>query len=179
MKGVIFTEFLEMVEDKFDYEMVDQIIADAKDPNDGAFTSVNSYDHTQLVSLVKALHKRSGIPLHDLMKTYGEFLFGSLARKYPNLIARVTDSFEKLLKIEVLIHTEVRKLYSQSNLVRFTGIRLDGKMIKLIYNSHRSMGDIVEGLILGCGAHFGEKFKVEQLSEQNKGQRVKFEIERI
>jgi hypothetical protein len=179
MKGVIFTEFLEMVEDKFEYEMVDQIIADAKDPNDGAFTSVNSYDHTQLVGLVKALHKRSGIPLHDLMKTYGEFLFGRLVRNYPNLIAGVTDSFEMLLNIEVLIHTEVRKLYPQSNPPRFTGIRLDGKMIKLIYNSHRSMGDIVEGLILGCGAHFGEKFKVEQLSEQNKGQRVKFEIERI
>ncbi|MFT6188092.1 MAG: hypothetical protein ACJAUB_002855 [Cryomorphaceae bacterium] len=41
------------------------------------------------------------------------------------------------------------------------------------------MGDIAEGLILGCGAHFGEKFQVEQLSVQNNGQTVKFRVERI
>lgn len=179
MKELIFTEFLEMVEKKFDYKKVDHIIADAKDPNEGAFTSVNFYDHAQLTNTVAAFHKRSGIPLHDLMKTYGELLLGSLLRNYPNLIDGFTDSFEKLLNIEVLIHKEVRKLYSQSNLPRFTGIRLDGKMIELIYNSHRSMGDIFEGLIFGCGARFGKEFRVEQLSDQNKGKRVKFGIERI
>ena len=36
-----------------------------------------------------------------------------------------------------------------------------------------------EGLIHGCGAHFGEKYKVEQLSNENDGQTVKFRIERI
>ena len=51
MKGLIFREFLKMVEEKFNYKMVDQIINDAKDPIDGAYSSVNSYDHTQLVYL--------------------------------------------------------------------------------------------------------------------------------
>lgn len=179
MKGIVFTEFLEMVEEKFDYQMVDSIIMDANDPLDGAYSSVNSYDHTQLVNLVVALHKRSGIPLGDLLKAYGEYLFGSLAKNYPTLIEGITDPFEMLLNIELLIHTEVRKLYPDANPPRFTGTRIDDKTIELIYNSHRSMGDVAEGLIHGCGAHFGEKYKVDQLSSENNGQTVKFRIERI
>ena len=179
MKGIIFTEFLEMVEEKFEYTMVDQIINDTKDPIDGAYTSVNTYDHTQLVNLVVALHKRSGIPLGDLLKTYGEYLFGSLAKNYPNLIEGITDPFEMLLNIELLIHTEVRKLYPEANPPKFTGTRINDNTIELIYNSHRSMGDVAEGLIHGCGNHFGEKYKVEQVSSDNNGQTVKFRIERI
>jgi len=30
MKGIVFTEFLEMVEKEFDYDMVDAIIEDSK-----------------------------------------------------------------------------------------------------------------------------------------------------
>ena len=30
MKGIVFTEFLEMVEEKFGYEMVDEIIAEGE-----------------------------------------------------------------------------------------------------------------------------------------------------
>ena len=179
MKGLIFREFLEMVEEKFDYTMVDHIINDTKDPIDGAYSSVNSYDHTQLVNLVVALHKRTGIALSDLLKTYGEFLFSSIASNYPYLLEGITDPFDMLLNIEILIHTEVKKIYPEANPPRFIGTRLNDISIELIYNSHRSMGDVAEGLIHGCGAHFGEKFKVEQLSSENDGQTVKFKIERV
>ncbi|MFK7758076.1 MAG: heme NO-binding domain-containing protein [Flavobacteriales bacterium] len=179
MKGLIFTEFLEMVEEKFDYEMVDQIISDASDPLDGAYTSVDSYDHSQLVNLVVALHKRSNIPLSDLLKTYGEYLFSSLAQNYPDLLEGITDPFEMLLNIELLIHTEVRKLYPEANPPRFTGTRINENTLELIYNSHRSMGDVAEGLIHGCGNHFNEKYKVDQVSSENSGQTVKFRIEKI
>jgi|TARA_R110002050_G_scaffold51969_1_gene119045 heme-NO-binding protein len=179
MKGIIFTEFLEMVEEKFDYQMVDSIITDAQDPLDGAYTSVNTYDHAQLVNLVIALHKRSGIPLPDLLRTYGEYLFGGLAKNYPNLLKDIKDPFDMLLNIEILIHTEVRKLYPEANPPKFTGTRIDDKTIELVYNSHRSMGDVAEGLIIGCGKHFGVNYKVEQTASDNNGQTVNFRIERV
>tara|TARA_R110002049_G_scaffold16388_8_gene65342 strand:+ start:147 stop:686 length:540 start_codon:yes stop_codon:yes gene_type:complete len=179
MKGIIFTEFLEMVEEKFDYSMVDQIITDSQDPLDGAYTSVNTYDHTQLVNLVVALHKRSGIPLSDLLSTYGEYLFGGLAKNYPELVKDIKDPFDMLLNIEILIHTEVRKLYPEANPPKFTGTRIDEKTIELVYNSHRSMGDVAEGLIHGCGKYFGVTYKVDQTANDNNGQIVKFRIEKI
>ena len=40
MKGIVFTEFLEMVEEKFDLETLDKIIINSKLPSEGVYTSV-------------------------------------------------------------------------------------------------------------------------------------------
>lgn len=50
MKGMIFTEFLEMVEEKFSMEMVDQILSESDLPSGGIYTSVGNYPHTEIVS---------------------------------------------------------------------------------------------------------------------------------
>ncbi|MBA2648463.1 MAG: hypothetical protein H0U75_02495 [Legionella sp.] len=42
MKGIILTEFLEMVEVMFTAEMVENIIEDANLPNNGAYTDVGT-----------------------------------------------------------------------------------------------------------------------------------------
>ena len=57
MKGMIFTEFLEMVENAYGWEVQENIIDAAALPNDGAYTAVGTYDHQELVSLVVALSK--------------------------------------------------------------------------------------------------------------------------
>ncbi len=55
MKGIIFTQFLEMVEDKWGLSMLDELITKAKDPINGAYNAVDTYDHKQLVNLVVEL----------------------------------------------------------------------------------------------------------------------------
>ncbi|MFT4982342.1 MAG: hypothetical protein ACI9UR_002213, partial [Bacteroidia bacterium] len=40
MKGIVFTEFLELVEDKFGLEVVNQIIDGCELETDGVYTSV-------------------------------------------------------------------------------------------------------------------------------------------
>ena len=47
MKGVVFTEFIEMVEDKFSADIADQIIEEADLPSGGVYTSVGTYDHAE------------------------------------------------------------------------------------------------------------------------------------
>ena len=49
MKGMIFTEFLEMVEAKFSADMVDDIIADSDLPHGGQWHSL-SFEQKGLVS---------------------------------------------------------------------------------------------------------------------------------
>lgn len=176
MKGMIFTEFLEMVEDKFGFDMVDSIIENAKDPNNGAYTAINTYSHTQLVDLVVELHKKTNIPLPDLLSIYGRHLFSKLAENYPTLLEGVTDPFVMLVDIEVLIHTEVRKLYPEANPPKFYGKILDEKTLELNYESHRSMGDVAVGLILGCGDFFNVPLEVKQTSVSDDGKKVGFII---
>jgi len=55
MKGVVFTEFLDMVEAKFSADMVDDIIDDAKLASGGAYTAVGTYPHSEMVALGVAL----------------------------------------------------------------------------------------------------------------------------
>jgi hypothetical protein len=179
MKGMIFTEFLEMVEDKFGFDMLDTILGDAHDPQEGVYTAVNTYSHTQLVDLVVALHKKTEIPLPDLLKVYGRHLFAKLVENYPSLITGITDPFVMLVDIEVLIHTEVRKLYPEANPPKFYGKILNEKTLELHYESHRSMGDVAEGLILGCGDYFNIPMQVEQTSTEDDGKKVGFLIPKL
>ncbi|MFK7794974.1 MAG: heme NO-binding domain-containing protein [Gammaproteobacteria bacterium] len=57
MKGVVFTKFFDMVEDRFGYQVVDNIINNSNVKSGGAYTSVGTYDHLELLSLVGSLHK--------------------------------------------------------------------------------------------------------------------------
>lgn len=82
MKGMVFTEFLEMVEAKFSADMVDDIIDDANPASGGAYTSVGTYSHEELVDMVVALSNRTQIPVPVLVRTFGEHVFGVFARSF-------------------------------------------------------------------------------------------------
>ena len=161
---MIFTAFLEKVENEWDLEMTDSIIRDANDPHDGAYNSVDYYNHTLLVNLVLSLHKKTGIPIRDLLLSFGRTLFGQLAEAHSYLIENLNSSFELLENIEFVIHTEVKKLYPKANPPTFDFERIAVNQIRMLYKSHRSMGDVAEGLMLGCADFFDENIQIERLA---------------
>lgn len=161
MKGMVFTAFLEMVEAKFSAEMVDDIIDDANLPSGGAYTAVGTYDHTEMISMVVALSKRTGIPAADLVEIFGENMFGLFYVGYPNFFADVPDAFTFLMGVDKVIHVEVLKLYPDARLPKFD-CELNGASLTMIYQSPRCLADLAEGLIKGCGKHFGEKLHIER-----------------
>jgi predicted homoserine dehydrogenase-like protein len=63
MKGIVFTEFLDMVETTISADAVDDVIEAAGVPSGGAYTAVGTYDHKEMVSLVGALSEVSGHPV--------------------------------------------------------------------------------------------------------------------
>ena len=83
MKGVVFTEFLEMVEQKFGMEMVNALIENNDLSSDGVYSAVGTYHHSEMVSLVVDLGKRSGITIPDLLKAFGAYLFQTFKTGYP------------------------------------------------------------------------------------------------
>lgn len=155
MKGVVFTEFLEMVEARFSADMVDDIIDDAKLPNGGAYTAVGTYPHEEIVALVVALSQHSGIATSDLLLVFGEHLFGRFFNGYPAFFENATDAFTFLAGIEDIIHAEVRKLYPDAELPKFDVEHHDAKRLVLLYDSRRHFEDLADGLMRGCLAHFG------------------------
>jgi len=169
MKGVVFTEFLEMVEEHFSAEMVDNIIEAAQLPSGGAYTAVGTYSHSEMVSMVVALSEQTGMSVHDVLLMVGQHLFGRFARGYPGFMEGQTDAFDFLAGIESVIHTEVLKLYPDAQLPRFTVEEHTPQRLVLLYESPRHFEDLAEGLMRGCMTHFDEQADMERHAVQENG----------
>ena len=162
MKGIIFTEFLELVESAFSPEVADRIIEASDLPSGGAYTAVGSYDHAEIVSLVLNLSKETGTPVPDLLRTFGRHLFGQFPKVYPHFFEDTTDAFDFLASVENYIHVEVRKLYPDAELPSLDcEARENGTMV-MVYRSSRGLADVAHGLIEGCFDHFGQPITIER-----------------
>ncbi|MEM7313613.1 MAG: heme NO-binding domain-containing protein, partial [Planctomycetota bacterium] len=67
MKGMVFTEFQEMVEDEFGFDVYDEIVEASDLPSGAAYTAVGTYDHTEMLSLVTNLSKKLKAPIPALV----------------------------------------------------------------------------------------------------------------
>jgi Haem-NO-binding len=162
MKGVVFTEFLDMVEGHFSVHMVDDIIEDCDLASGGAYTAVGTYPHEEMVALMISLSKRSGQTVPDLLRFYGQYLFGRFYANYPAFFVGIQDTLSFLAGIEDIIHAEVLKLYPDAELPRFEIEHIDKDKLILLYDSRRHFEDLAEGLILGCISHFGEEIQLRR-----------------
>lgn len=178
MKGIVFTEFFEMVEQKFDYEMVDKLLSTTDLPSGGIYTSIGTYSHVEMINLVKNLSQQTNIPLSDLFRTFGKYLFKTFTKTYQNLIGNAPDSFTFLASIDEHIHFEVKKLYPDAELPHFDISRPNDSTLIMIYNSTRKMADLAYGLIEGCIEHYNEKISIIRENINEDGSLVKFVIEK-
>ncbi len=178
MKGIIFTEFLELVEQKFGFDMVDEIIEMADLPTGGEYTAVGSYDHQEIVGLVMALSEKSGLSPSQLQKVYGNHLFSRFPVLYPELFVKSADDALGFLEgVETYVHVEVKKLYPEAELPTFETHRPKPDELVMIYSSKRHFSDLAEGLIEGCIEHFGGGFQIER-AEIEDGDKTRFHIKK-
>jgi hypothetical protein len=179
MKGIVFTEFVEMVESRFDPQTADRIIQAAHVPSGGAYTAVGSYDHGEIWSLVAELSKATQTPAPDLLREFGQYLFGRFALSHPRLFRGVRSCFDFLDSLDRIIHVEVRKLYPDAEVPHFEVLERTATRMVLLYESARHFADLAEGLMHGCGAHFGERLAIARESlPAEAGSRVRFTLER-
>jgi hypothetical protein len=160
MKGIVFTEFIDLVTAKFGEEVVDRVITESNLPSGAAYTAVGTYDHAEMMTMVGNLSQAIQVPVPSLLKDFGEHLFTRFAARYPQFYAGLTSSFGFLSRIEEHIHVEVRKLYPDAELPSILCERLSENEMVLTYRSTRPLAGFAEGLMLGAIAHFGESVEV-------------------
>ncbi|MEP3837623.1 MAG: heme NO-binding domain-containing protein [Algibacter sp.] len=176
MKGIVFTEFLELVEDKFGLEMVDNIINASNLESKGVYTSVGTYSFSEMLQLLQHLSANTGISIDDLLLVYSEHFFSVLKDSYPGLIASYKDPIEMISSIENHIHVEVRKIYPDAELPTFEVVEKTDRSLILIYRSSRAMHHFGLGLMNKTFEHFNSSATIvlEKLKED--GTEVKFLI---
>ena len=162
MKGVVFTEFLEMVEDKFGEDMADDIIEAKPLPSNGVYTSVGTYEYTEMVQLVVNLSEESGIPVPNLLKIYGEHLFTRFVAGYSHFFEGVDSLFDFMQNLHGYIHAEVHKLYPEAELPHISCAFLKPNELQVNYRSERPFADFAEGLMTGAIAHFNEPITIKR-----------------
>lgn len=176
MKGIIFTEFLEMVEERFGLEVVDDIIEDCNLSSEGIYTSVGTYDFNEMVSLITSLSKNVQIDANTLIYTFGQFLFSSLGKAHPEVIKNYTNPLGLLYSIEDHIHVHVQKLYPDAELPTFKILEKTDTSLSMVYVSSRGLYRLAHGLIEKCFEHFNSSAQVTYELLNKDGTEVKFDI---
>lgn len=166
MKGMIFTELLDMVEDRLGLGMKDRVLQRARPASGGSYTTVGDYPVEELLDLVDALAAETGQPAEDLLESFGVHMFGHFTRHYGRFFAGAQSCFEFLGHVDDYIHVEVRKLYPQAELPGFTYPHRDANRLVMEYRSPRPLSAFATGLVRAAIAHFGEpvQLAVEDLS---------------
>lgn len=162
MKGIVFTLLLDMVDDTFGPETTEHIIQSSNLPSNGVYTSVGTYAHSEIVSLVTNLSKATDIAVPDLIRTFGKHLLGEFYKLYPEFFEDISDTLGFLEMVDGYIHTEVLKLYPDATLPKIETRRVTDEELELIYKSDRMMGDLAEGLIKGTIEHFGSDHTLDR-----------------
>jgi hypothetical protein len=176
MKGIVFTEFLDLVEEKFGLEMVDTILSASKLESNGIYTSVGTYDFSEMLQLLQHLSAKTGASIDDLLLVYGEHFFSVIERSYAGLLNRYSDPIDMLASIENHIHVEVRKIYPDAELPTFKVIDKKENSLVMIYTSSRAMHHFGLGLMNKTFAHFKSSATIELEKIKEDGTEVRFII---
>ena len=160
MKGLVFTEFIDMVDDRFSLETSERLIETCDLPSGGVYTSVGTYDAAEMTALVGALSDLTGVPVPELLREFGRHLFGRFVVTFPEFFEGIDSTLDFLPRVEDYVHLEVRKLYPDAELPTFTCERPDAGALVMTYRSHTDVPDLAEGLILACVEHFGDELEL-------------------
>lgn len=160
MKGLVFTELLEMAETVLSEDDIDEIIEKASLTSGGAYTRVGDYSCQELLTLVEAFGVRLELPSEDLQQRFGHWVFKSFGKSLSEFLAGRKGTVEMLEAIDGEVYVEVRKLYPDAEFSRFETCRRDGNRFIMRYCSDRRVNYFCMGLIKTRLAHFGEKVKI-------------------
>lgn len=179
MKGIVFTEFLDMVEQKFGYEVVDSIIESSELESNGVYTSIGTYHHFEIIQLLGNLSDTVKIDKGTLLKEFGKYLFDTFYKTYPTFFTSVDNAFDFLISIDKHIHVEVLKLYPDATLPKFETHIDDQKQLVMTYKSERKMSPLAEGLIEKSLLHYNENCSINREMIEEDGSIVKFVIKHV
>ena len=161
MKGVVFTEFLNLVETGFGMPMADHVLTQGC-PFHQSFTSVGYYDHKDLLAMVGELSKQTGTEGSVLVHAFGKHLFGKFLEQHPAEFVAAGGTMALLQRVEKVIHVEVIKIHPDAELPRFHFLDAPPGWMKMVYQSKRPFATLAGGLIEASIEHFEENLVVER-----------------
>lgn len=179
MKGLVFTEFFELVDKVFSMEISEQLIEMSNLESGGIYTAVGTYDPMEMVTLVTNLAELTKTPVGELLKAFGKHLWQYFWDSYPMLFEGMHSTMEFLPRVNDYVHMEVQKLYPDAELPTFICENPEPGKLVITYSSVRNLPDLAEGLILQCIDHFGESMTVKRETIEGDTPSTRFTVTEI
>lgn len=174
MKGIIFQALEELVEEHFGLELWDEMITTTNPVSGGIYVASGTYDDQELMDYVELLTKKMGKPSTEVIQFFGVFLFKKLVESYPQPLDNVSLR-EFLLKIDSVVHIEVKKLYPHAHVPQFVCEEVGNNIIVMHYHSKKKLFALAHGLILGAAQYFQTTVAVKMLVQEG-GEQCTFAI---
>jgi len=136
---------------------------------DDVYTSLGSYDYTDMQRLVSAAGTALSMPDDEVLRWFGQRAIPNMVQRWPDYFTAHQQTVPFLRSLNSVIHPEVRKLYAGAYCPHFdfTSPR-DGSLL-IGYRSPRRLCGLAHGFILGAGDHYGETLAVHHLECMREG----------
>jgi len=159
MKGVIFNVLEDMIVQQCGMAVWNDLL-EKHAPEHRVYISAKSYEDIELLNIVQDVAARLQLPLQDVVKAFGNFLFQGLADRHTDVVHRFNDFTALVLGIHHIIHVEVNKLYHEPGLPTIGARVINPKQIEVSYNSPRKLCYCAEGLLFGAAKYFKQNIKI-------------------
>ena len=149
MKGILFCEFIEYLEETVGDDTAQEIIDETELASDGAYSRVGQYDYQELIALLTTTASRTHSDAGDLLQEFADHLFGVFKRDYSVFFENTENAADMLKTIDDHIHVEVKKLYPDAELPKFDYQEKQGEL-HLNYQSPRPLAGVAYALVNAC-----------------------------
>lgn len=174
MKGIVFTELCEMIEEKFGIEMLNEILSNKSLKSKGVYTAIDTYGHGELVKIVNDLSEKTNSEAQSLIHSYGRYFFATLEENHGRFFDKM-NTFSFLKSVDGHIHREVRKMYHDAELPHFSYEESENTLI-MLYKSPRKLYSFALGLIEKSLEYFKENISLSYELLKEDGSEVKFTL---
>lgn len=161
MKGIVFTEFVEMVEKDFGYETLDRVMTVDRLESKGIYTTVGTYSFEEMLILLTNLSEESSLSINELLHSFGRYFFQVITTNYKSILGSYDYPIDFLASLDSHIHVQVRKIYPDAELPRFDTLEKEKDKLKLRYTSTRGMAYFALGLMEKTFEHYGTNYEIK------------------
>ena len=176
MKGVVFRELIEMIEDQYGLDVLDQVIENAKLESGGAYTSVGDYADEEIELILRELNTITGVDTKQLLAAFSGCFFRLLNLSYSKFFKMHNCALRFLASLDDYIHPEALKLYPGAKVPGFEPNWVNDNQLELIYSSERKMGDFARGLIEQTISYYGHEIAVSEELLVEDGSRIRYSL---
>jgi hypothetical protein len=159
MRGLLFTEFLEFVEQRFGPARVEAALDAVEAEHGGAYTAIDNYPARELYELLANVAQAEQADPDALLVEYGRYLFDVFLEGHPDYFGALTSTAQLMERVEDHIHIEVKKLHPDAKPPRFRVESGEGGWV-VRYYSHRPLHAVAHGLMEASGKHFDEPLRI-------------------